>query len=147
MIKLDRKTGDVIWKLGGLTSDFTFINDPLGQPCGQHTASRLDNGNLLLFDNGQYCAPKAPERGEFTRIVEYALDEEAMTAELVWSYSRDGAYTYSQGSAQRLDNGNTFIGSPIMATEVNPEGQIVFELEGHTSTGLAQSYRAWRFPD
>lgn len=151
ILKIDRVTGKVIWKLGGVQNQFTFVNDPFGGLCGQHTASILDNGHLLLFDNGQYCYPAMPERGELTRIVEYAIDEAAMTAELVWSYSREGAYTQSQGSAQRLANGNTFIGwgagTRYLATEVDPDGAIVFELQGRAASGYTQSYRARRFPD
>jgi len=151
ILKIDRATGDVIWKLGGVQNQFTFINDPFGGLCGQHTASILENGHLLLFDNGQYCYPEMPERGELTRIVEYAIDEDAMTAELVWSYSKEGAYTQSQGSAQRLENGNTFIGwgagTRYLATEVNPDGEIVFELQARAATGNTQSYRARRFAD
>ena len=151
ILKIDRATGDVIWRLGGVQNQFTFVNDPFGGLCGQHTASILDNGHLLLFDNGQYCYPEMPERGELTRIVEYAIDEAAMTAELVWSYSREGAYTQSQGSAQRLPNGNTFIGwgagTRYLATEVSPDGEIVFELQGRAASGYTQSYRARRFAD
>ncbi len=44
--------GDVIWRLGGRLSDFTFPNDPYGGPCAQHTASMLPNGHVVIFDNG-----------------------------------------------------------------------------------------------
>lgn len=151
VFKIDRDTGEVLWRLGGATNDFTFVNDPFGGLCGQHTASLTKEGHLLLFDNGQYCYPEVPERGELTRIVEYELDEDAMTAELVWSYSREGAYCVSQGSAERLDNGNTFIGwgigTNLLATEVTPDGQIVYELSATALSGGVHSYRAWRFPD
>src|SRR5690606_736535 len=89
VLKIDRGSGEVLWRLGGMDSDFAFVNDPFGGLCGRHTASRLESGNILLFDNGQYCWPEVPERGERTRVVEYRLDETAMTAELVWSYDRE----------------------------------------------------------
>lgn len=151
VLKIDRNTGDVIWRLGGVQNDFTFVNDPYEGLCGQHTASILDNGHLLLFDNGQHCYPEMPERIEHTRVVEYAIDEAAMTAELVWSYSREGTYTESQGSAQRLANGNTLIGwglgTELTATEVTPDKEIVFELRASNVSGKTTSYRAWRFAD
>ena len=31
--------GDVVWRLGGRRSDFTFSGDPFGGPCAQHTAT------------------------------------------------------------------------------------------------------------
>ncbi len=37
VLKLNRTTGAVIWRLGGANSDFTYINDPFEGPCGQHT--------------------------------------------------------------------------------------------------------------
>lgn len=151
VMKIDRGTGEVIWRLGGKSGDFTFANDPFGNLCAQHTASRLENGNILIFDDGQLCWPKVPERGGHTRVVEYHLDEEAMTAELVFSYHRDDIYVPSQGSAQRLRNGNTFIGwgaSPVaMATEVDPLGEVVFEIKAEFADSDVTSYRAWRFSD
>ena len=50
LIKFDRQSGDVIWRLGGPMNDFTFINDPLYGPNRQHDARRLDNGNIIIFD-------------------------------------------------------------------------------------------------
>lgn len=151
VLKLDGTTGEVIWRFGGVQNDFTFVNDPYSGLCGQHTASILENGHLLLFDNGQHCYPLVPERGELTRIVEYELDDVAMTAELVWSYSRDDAYTVSQGSAQRLENGNTWIGwgigTDLVATEVTPAGDVVFDLRARSRSGNVHSYRAWRFEE
>lgn len=151
VLKVDRSTGEVIWRLGGVANDFTFVNDPYGGLCGQHTATLVEHGNLLVFDNGQSCYPEMPERGELTRVAEFALDEKKMTATLVWSFSREGAYTESQGSAQRLDNGNTLIGwgyvTPFLATEVDRDGNVVFELEAHSPEGPVTTYRAYRFPD
>ncbi|MBN1605181.1 MAG: aryl-sulfate sulfotransferase [Polyangiaceae bacterium] len=152
VLEIDRTTGDVLWRLGGKSNQFTFVNDPFGGLCGPHTVSRLANGHILLFDNGQFCWPEMPERGDLTRIVEYAVDEDAMTAELVWSYQDDGLYTSSQGSAQRLDNGNTLIGwgltgTGVMVSEVDPEGTVVFRLEAQSEGGAPWSYRAWRFAD
>jgi hypothetical protein len=151
VLKFDGATGEVIWRLGGVDNDFTFVNDPYPGLCGQHTASMLENGHLLLFDNGQHCYPTMPQRGELTRIVEYELDDVAMTAKLVWSYSRDDAYTVSQGSAQRLANGNTWIGwgigTELLATEVTRDGEVVFELRARSRSGDVHSYRAWRFAE
>lgn len=151
--KIDRVTGEVVWRLGGVASDFTFVNDPFNGICGQHTPSRLENGHILIFDNSRDCLPEVlGDRPIRSRVVEYALDEEAMTAELVWSYERDGIFAQSQGSAQRLANGNTMIGwgsgSSVLATEVNPAGEVVFELTGRVRTNARlSSYRARRFAD
>lgn len=150
IIKISRPGGQVLWKLGGKSNQFMFINDPYSHLCGQHAAHRLANGNLLLFDNGQNCWPVVPARGELTRIVEYRIDEQLLEAELVWSYSQSGAYSTAQGSAQRLANGNTLIGwgrgPDVLVTEVNSSGEKVFEIVGLDDGEPVATYRAIRFP-
>ena len=149
--KIDRISGEVIWRLGGTSNQFTFVDDPYSNLCGQHTASRLDNGNILIFDNGQYCWPESEARGELTRVVEYELDQEQMTARLVWSYVHDTAYSIAAGSAQRLENGNTLIGwgrGPVtIATEVDSDGNKVLEMTATANGETVRSYRARRFPE
>lgn len=148
VVKVDGGTGDIIWRLGGISNDFTFVGDPYSNICGQHTAQILESGNLLLFDNGQLCWPASEARGDLTRVAEYALDQEAMIATLVWSYSREGAYTLSQGSSQRLSDGNTLIGwgrgPEILATEVDAEGAVVWELTATRDDAPVVSYRVFR---
>ena len=79
-------------------------------------------------------------------MVECAIDEVAMTAD-----SRDDACCVPQGFAQRLENGNPWIGwglgTNLLGTEVTPEGEVVFELRARTLEGEVHSYRAWRFAD
>ena len=153
VVKIDGETAEVIWKLGGVSSDFV-IHDPLGGPCGQHTASWTAAGNLLVFDNGQLCPPLVEYAAHVgvTRAAEYRLDEANMTAELVWSYSRPDTYSRSGGSAQRLPNGNTIIGwansdGSLLTTEVDANGNIVFEMAAATDDAAWRSYRAVRHPD
>ena len=156
VVKIDAQTGDVRWKLGGLSSDFE-ISDPLGGMCGQHTANRLPSGNILVFDNGFDCPdlPGYEGRGNITRAAEYRLDEVAMTAELVWSYAQDGFYASATGSAQRLTSGNTLIGwgrasafnAGTLATEVDAEGNKLFEFRAYSAAGPWRSYRAVRYED
>lgn len=144
IFKIDRETGDILWRMGGGASknnEFTFIDDPLNGFSGQHHPQILPNGNLLLFDNGTSHDPQQ------SRVVEYEIDEENRTARLVWSYS-DGRFSPAMGSVQRLPNGNTLIGwgtgpSDLPnVTEVTPDGEVVFAL----SLPVNQiSYRAYRF--
>ncbi len=151
VVKISRPGGQVLWKLGGKSNQFKFVNDPFSHICGQHTVSRLENGNLLLFDNGQNCWPINAARGDLTRVVEYRIDEQALEAELVWSYTQDGAYAPFQGSAQRLANGNTLIGwgsdPDILATEVNSAGSKVFEIIATQGDEPVIGYRVRRFPE
>ena len=137
--KVSRETGAIIWRLGGKNNQFTFVNDP-DRFAWQHSARRLDNGHLLLYDNGNTHEPR------YSRAIEYALDEENMTATLVWEYRNEpDTFGGAMGSVQRLPNGNTLIGwgsTNPTATEVTPAGEKVAELNFPTGTF---SYRAFRF--
>jgi len=146
IIKIDRATGDVIWKLGGKSNDFTFINETEANAptyfSFQHNVTVLPNGNITLFDNGTQHSPS------YSRGVEYHLDEESKTAEMVWEYRHSpDINAFAMGTVQRLPNGNTLIGwgsngAPAL-TEVHPDNSVAFELSlpaGETS------YRSFRFP-
>jgi hypothetical protein len=144
--KIDRQSGEIIWRLGGKANQFTFIGD--GEPFfDQHDARHLDDGHLTLFDN------RAATNATYSRAVEYELDEEAMIARRVWEYRSEGdTASFAMGSMQRLPNGNSLIGWGAFATaltEVIPGGQKAFELAFVPDEGsdrLPVSYRAFRFP-
>jgi hypothetical protein len=143
--KINRQTGDIIWRFGGLNNQFTVTNDTLLFTY-QHDCRRMANGNVTIFDNGNWHIPR------FSRAVEYELDEVYMTATLVWQF-RDSPDKYSSfmGNAQRLPNGNTLIGwggnnaAPLSAAlvEVRPDGSKAFEM---SLPEFVVSYRAFRYP-
>jgi hypothetical protein len=98
---------------------FEWVWGP-GVISGQHDATRLASGNMLMFDNGV-------GRG-WSRVIE--LDPRSR--EIVWQYAaprRDQFYTLSRGSNQRLPNGNTLIAESDRghAFEVTPAGKIVWD--------------------
>ncbi len=136
--KINRQTGDIIWRLGGKNNQFNFVNDPL-KFSHQHAIRKLSNGNYLLFDNGNYHEPP------FSRACEYRLDEANKTATLVWQFRNSpDVYGGAMGDAQRLPNGNTLIGwgaANPSVTEVRPNGVKIFEL---TLPNGIFSYRAFR---
>ncbi|MDR3667369.1 MAG: aryl-sulfate sulfotransferase, partial [Ignavibacteriaceae bacterium] len=139
--KINHITGDIIWRLGGKNNQFRFINDTIGFS-HQHYIRRIANGDITLFDNGNLHIP------QFSRAVEYKLDEKNKTATLVWEYKNDPVtFTFAMGSVQRLDNGNTLIGWGANITnnkqisEVTSSGEKVFELE----IPYNWSYRAYRY--
>ena len=123
--KISRTTGNIIWRLGGPHNQFTFVNDPAGFSY-QHDIRRLANGNITLYDNGNYHSPP------FSRAVEYKLDEVNKVATLIWQFRRTpDIFGFAMGNAQRLHNGNTLISwgatSPTI-TEVRPDGTIALEI-------------------
>jgi hypothetical protein len=139
--KIDRTNGGVLWRLGGLNNEFTFINDNIGFS-HQHNARRVAPGRITLFDNGNFHSPP------FSRAIEYELDEVNKTATLVWQFDHNkDIFSFAMGNAQRLPNGNTLIGWGTAGipsiTEVDIYGNIVFELGMDDSLW---TYRAYRFP-
>jgi hypothetical protein len=102
--KINRNTGEIIWRLSGRKSSFTFLNDPLNGTSYQHSISALGNGRYMVFDNGNNHNPQV------SRAVEYQLNLTNRTATMVWQF-RDTPEKFSgfMGNAQRLPNGNTLI--------------------------------------
>ena len=123
---IDRRSGEIIWRLGGKKNEFTFIDDPEGFN-HQHCPRRLENGNLLLFDNGNLHDP------QYSSAVEYELDEANKTAKLVNRFRRTpDALALRDGSVQRHKNGNTIISwGPFWPslTEFHPDGSVAIELD------------------
>lgn len=153
--------GDIIWRLGGMGSDFEFVGDPRAEGwagfAGQHSARMVGADRVAVFDNALGRTAEGgildqqidffPTGG--TRAVEYELDPEAGTATLVWSYEHpSNLATSAGGSVQRLPDGTTLIGwgsrfldgGGPCATWVSAEGEVTGELL--CGDGV-WSYRAW----
>ena len=118
----------IAWRIGGAGSDFAFPN-PADRFYHQHFARMLDNGNLLLVDNGN--GRPVAEGGQYTRALEIALDWKSMVATKVWEYRHpaaasdvDTAYKYADkvGSAERLENGNSLV---LFGADVDPTTLLV----------------------
>jgi hypothetical protein len=137
--KINRTTGNIIWRFGGLNNQFTFTNDTL-RFTYQHAARRISNGNITIFDNGNWHIP------HFSRAVEYSLDEINKTATVVWQYRHNpDVYGWWGGYVQRLENGNTLIswgGTTPTLTEVRPDGTTAFEASYQHNIF---TYRAYKF--
>ncbi len=139
--KISRQSGKIIWRFGGKKNQFTFFNDNLGFYL-QHSANKLENGNIILFDNG-----KLSESG-YSRGVEYKLDESNLTATLINEFKHDSnVYSPIMGHIQRLTNGNTLIGwgknfGSYLCTEFHPDGSIANDLYSYDNV---KSYRVYKF--
>lgn len=141
--KIDRSTGARIWQLGGTQSTLTFLNDPLGFFSGQHNAHFLPNGDLMVFDNGLRHNPP------HSRAAEYAINESAKTATLVWEYEpQPMVFASFIGSSERLSNGNTLVGFGALGQldEVDPVDNLLARAFFTSGGKMAQFYRAYRLP-
>jgi hypothetical protein len=113
----------IAWRVGRFGSDFSFPN-PNDKFYHQHYVRMLENGNLLLLDNGN--GRPASEGGLYSRALELALDWDSMKASKVWEYRHQidtaggvPVYKYADkvGTAQRLKNGNTLV---LFGSDIDP---------------------------
>jgi len=109
IVKIDRSTSDVLWKLGP-QGDFTLLGE--SPPHGphwfysQHAPEILPDGSILLYDNGTDAPVNQEDRR--SRAVIYGLDQESLVAEQIWEYPTE-YFTPFLGDADRLPNGNILV--------------------------------------
>ncbi len=135
------------WKLGGPNGGYKFL-DPADKFYGQHTASEMPNGNILVFDNGQ--GRPEEEGGEYSRALELTLNTYDLSAIKVWEYRHTpDLYARGRSSAFRMPNGNTIINfetnevdPPRVIVEADGDGNAVWTLELR-SPSLRNSFRAY----
>jgi arylsulfotransferase ASST len=136
--KVDKHSGQILWRLGGKRSDFAlgagvqfaWQHDPL--PAGENT--------IRLFDNESNGSDFEMEQ---SRVIWIHLDTDAKTARLVRTITHPAhVSSESQGNAQGLANGDTFVGwgATGRISEFDPQGSLVFDarLSGY------DTYRAYR---
>ena len=113
VIIISRETGEIIWHL-----DSTVVAQ-------QHCASELEDGSILIFDNGTY---RYHESATYSRVIQV----DRTTKKILWKYQDPNPGTFFtpfMGGAQRLDNGNTLITEAAFGRvfEVTKEGELVWE--------------------
>ncbi|MDP9797483.1 hypothetical protein J2S43_005995 [Catenuloplanes nepalensis] len=136
--KIDRGSGEVIWRVGGRKSDFQV--DERTAFSWQHDFRQRRDGSWGLFDNG---AGITKER-EYSRGLVFTLDETARKATFVAEYVHpDRLSAPTQGSFRELADGGSFVGWGQMPhfTEHDVNGTV--RLAGHLPPDN-QSYRAYR---
>ena len=143
--KIDRNTGEIIWRLGGKKSDFE-----MGEGARfdfQHDARRLPDGTISIFDNGATVIENSlPNAIEASRDIVLELDEQNMKATLVREYIHpDKLKADAAGNAQLLENGNVFVGwgRALAISEFSHDGRLLFDLRLQPEN---RSYRGFRFP-
>lgn len=109
---VDRNSGEFRWKWGP------------GNISHQHHPTMLDNGHILLFDNGSHHTRPVP----YSRVIEV----DPATNQIEWEYKADPPFSFFSpliSSAQRLGNGNTLIceGCCGRMFEVTCNREIVWE--------------------
>ncbi|CEM04246.1 unnamed protein product [Vitrella brassicaformis CCMP3155] len=163
LIRVDRSTMDVCWRLGGVHGDFAFDREDIDYdgrpfrhqhdarvhpPTAHHvrrTANRTIDStasfHVTMFDNGnkksRYHRVHRMLIPKYSRAVEYAVDETNRVAHKVWEYRHDpDYYGIATGSVQRRDNGNTVINWGGLG--IYPTLPFLTELDGHRNEVLLQ---------
>jgi hypothetical protein len=138
--KVSRRTGRVLWRLGGKRSDFRFGTGARFE--WQHDVREYAGGLVSVFDNAA-----APAEEPQSRALLLALDTKRMHVSLEHAYTHrpERVLSHFLGNTQLLANGDVFVGwggAPYV-TEFDRNGAIVFD--ARLPHG-GQSYRAFRFP-
>lgn len=140
--KINRKTGSIIWRLGGKQNAFQFTNDT-NKFYAQHAVRLISKGHLSLYDNG-YENPLHPSSAK-----EYEIDENSLKAKLIWSFTNNPkSFSTGIGNVKRLQNGSTLINYGLsfndntMFNVVSKEGKKIFEI---TFSDTLRAYRAFNY--
>ena len=136
MYKVDRNSGEVVWRLGGKKSDFEMGTDV--RTFLPHDARRNPDGTITIFDNRDVV------RAEQSRGIVVEVDEDRMSASLVRSILTPTSYfRYSgqrAGIAERQRPG--WRGSAPHFSEFDHHGKLL----DAAYPAESESYRAFRFP-
>ncbi len=145
VIKLNRKTGEIMWILGGLADEFNIPEKY--RFYGQHTLSLTPDGYLMLFDNqSKSFARRIVENFEtqqMSRILKFKLDEKAkkiyQTKEIPLNFQTD-----SMGSVYETGM-NTYLvshGNKNGVSKISVSGSEVTTL-WEMNLHLMPTYRAY----
>ncbi len=106
---LDQDTKKILWH--------AVANEIEGGLEGQHSASMLPDGNILLFDNGS------------DRRASRILIIDPLTLKIKWQYKNINFFSPYQGFVQALPNGNFFVteSTKRRAFELTPDKKIVWD--------------------
>ncbi|KAJ5511410.1 hypothetical protein N7453_003513 [Penicillium expansum] len=154
--KINGTTGEIIWRLGGLRSDFEL--GPNVKFCFQHHARFVEQSDdeeiISLFDNSAHGTEnhrgKEVHTHPFSQGKVISVNTVTWTANIVQAFQPpDGLLAKSQGSTQLLPNGNALVnwGSEGALTEFRADGTPIFH--AYMDSGLlgegVQNYRAFRY--
>ena len=137
--KVDRHSGQVIWRLGGKHSDFSMPANAAF--AWQHNALAAGANTIRIFDNERNDAGQVMPH---SRVIWLQLSLATMSATLARAIAHPNGWSAnSQGNAQGLDNEDTFVGwgDSGRLSEFDQQNGLLFDalLPG------AQTYRAYRF--
>ena len=137
--KVKRKTGAIIWQLGGKRSNFKMGRGT--RFSWQHDARFQPDGSLTIFDNA--AAPKTRPQ---SRGLVLGVNTKRKRVKLKRQYTHPRSLlARSQANMQALPNGNVLIGWGV-EPYISEQGRGGKTLLAMRHLGGSSSYRAYRFP-
>jgi hypothetical protein len=136
--RVDRRSGAVLWRLGGTRSDYAL--GPGVAFAWQHNPTAADDHGLIrIFDNeaGPVVLPSS-------RVIWIRRDDVKKTATLERSLQHpEGLSAASQGNAQALENGDTFVGWGQLPrfSEFDRHDELAFDAELPAGYNTYRAYR------
>ncbi len=125
VVKFSRATGQLAWILGPPQNWGPewqpYLLRPVGTPFewnyGQHAPTLTPQGTLLVYDDGNSRAspfdPPVPDSANYSRAVEYDINEQTMEVTQVWQYGQnvhEPLFTPFLGSAcWQTNTGNVLV--------------------------------------
>lgn len=147
ILKIDRKTGEIIWKLGGKQDEFGLTDKQ--KFSRQHDVRFTSDGSITLFNNGN--VEGSVKNGQ-TSIMKFMLDEEKKNVIAFNNYQVEGDFSPFMGSAQELDDGKYVIGwgyrtsTNALFSEIDYKNRKVnFEYIYPSNGGQNSVYRVYKF--
>ena len=135
--KIDRRSGKVLWRLGGKHNQFELPSN--AHFAFQHDVNMHPDSVMTVFDN----EGGPPQEASQSRALVLALDERRRRARLLRAFEhKPSVYSDALGSVQPLGGGRMFVGwgRSTYFTQYGPHGNV--EFDGHLSAGIS-SYRAF----
>ena len=132
--KIDRETGDVVYRLGH-NGDVAIPDS--GVPLYLHSLSILENGDIMIFENG------SAERS-YSRVLAYRVNEQEKRAEVVTDITLpEDFFSPFQSSVYRVDGSHLLVHSTNgnQSAIVDNSGKIVWQLQVLTSSFRAEYIR------
>jgi hypothetical protein len=139
--KVHRRTGQVMWRLGGKRSDFDL--DKKAKFAWQHDAQQPAGGTISVFDNGSDGTINTESR---SRGLVLNADEVGRTVKVAQEYGHPKPFlSVAMGSVQVLPSGNVLVGwgtEPYLS-DFGEDGTLLADAE--MLSGY-KSYRSFRLP-
>lgn len=142
IVAIDIPSGDLRWRFGAGVGDWTLV-DADGQPLPDSEFPQCQHGSMLVgdelivYDNGHLR--------DYSRVVDFALDEETMVATKLWEWTEPDWHESSLGGVAPTSGGGVLVSmSHIEDNTFTPGDHTTFvELDPASGDKLWEAQYGW----